>query len=167
MKNILYRLSWSGGDHWRFEMGLSTPDGLSHLFEDGTLFRAGGPSSYATPTPEEAVSAAMERMRLQIDDDERRLRSAEAAVATSRKLMAAVEKERENLVAEGKQLADCRSLVEEFFKGDVDKTRKWFKTMNPLLGQVTPDDMVALHRTEKLLKFIKDQLAENRPESRG
>jgi hypothetical protein len=163
MKKILYKLNWSGGDHWYFRMGLTTPDGLSHMFEDGTLFRAGHPTSYAADTPEEACRAAEARIRATIADEEARLKIAERDLAESRRLVGILEKQRDDLALEAAKLAQCRSLVGAFFKEDLDKTRLWFKAKNPLLGDISPDDMIAMHRTEKLLSFILGQLAENQP----
>lgn len=52
-------------------------------------------------------------------------------------------------------------LVEEFFEGNHAKTTLWFSSPNPLLGGMTPYQMVQLGRGAKLLKFVKQQLAEN------
>jgi uncharacterized protein (DUF2384 family) len=52
------------------------------------------------------------------------------------------------------------SLVAQFFK-DQQKTILWFKTPNPLLGDVTPRDMIRLGRFKKLRQFILDALSEN------
>ena len=57
---------------------------------------------------------------------------------------------------------EADKLVLEFFNGDRDKTDLWFSTENPLLGNVRPAEM-ALWQTDKLLKFIKESLAENKP----
>lgn len=46
------------------------------------------------------------------------------------------------------------NLVATFFGGDVDKTGTWFKTRNPLLGDISPRDMIRLGRFERLRKFI-------------
>jgi hypothetical protein len=52
-------------------------------------------------------------------------------------------------------------LVYDYFKGDLDKTILWFKTDNPMLGGVKPSEMIALNRTDNLLKFVESQLNEN------
>jgi len=36
----------------------------------------------------------------------------------------------------------------------------WFETPNPLLGGITPLDMIKMGRHEKLFKFIDNQIAE-------
>ena len=46
------------------------------------------------------------------------------------------------------------NMVAKFFDGDVDKTVTWFKARNPLLGDVSPRDMIRLGRFERLRKFI-------------
>ena len=54
------------------------------------------------------------------------------------------------------------SMVAEFFK-DEQKTILWFKTPNPLLGDVTPRDMIRIGRFKKLHRFIYNVLSENPP----
>ena len=56
---------------------------------------------------------------------------------------------------------DVRSLIDDFFK-DTGTTERWMRTENPLLGGVSPYQMLKWGRGEKLLTFIKNQLAENR-----
>jgi hypothetical protein len=46
------------------------------------------------------------------------------------------------------------NLVAKFFDGDTDKTVTWFKARNPMLGDVSPRDMIRLGRFERLRKFI-------------
>jgi hypothetical protein len=53
-------------------------------------------------------------------------------------------------------IVECIAEVLSFFKGDVAKTCLWFKTKNPLLGNIKPERMVYMNRHEKLLKFIKN-----------
>ena len=47
--------------------------------------------------------------------------------------------------------------VMKCFGEDINKARGWFNTPNPLLGGVSPLDMIILGRGEKLEKFIKMQ----------
>ena len=54
------------------------------------------------------------------------------------------------------------SLVAQFFK-DEQKTVLWFKTPNPLLGDMTPRDMIRVGRFRKLRRFIQNALSENEP----
>jgi len=63
-------------------------------------------------------------------------------------------------------MREIKLLVMDFFKGDEAKTNLWFKTRNPLLGELVPEDMAAIgvHYVEKLHRFVFSQLAENPPE---
>jgi hypothetical protein len=45
-------------------------------------------------------------------------------------------------------------LVAEYFKGDLEKTALWFKIDNPMLGDVSPREMIRAGRFKKLIKFI-------------
>ncbi len=49
--------------------------------------------------------------------------------------------------------ANICNLVYGFFGSEV-KTALWFKTPNPLLGNVAPRDMIRLGRYKKLLSFV-------------
>ncbi len=57
------------------------------------------------------------------------------------------------------------NLVAGIFDGDADKTALWFKTNNPMLGEVSPRDMIRLGRYDKLRKFIVSALTEQARES--
>ena len=52
------------------------------------------------------------------------------------------------------------NLVAGFFQ-DRDKTLLWFRTENPMLGGLSPRDMIRVGRFKKLLRFIQTALAEN------
>ena len=54
------------------------------------------------------------------------------------------------------QIANICALVAEFFEGDTEKTALWFKTPNPMLGDISPRDMIRYGRYKRLLKFIAD-----------
>jgi hypothetical protein len=54
------------------------------------------------------------------------------------------------------------SLVAQYFK-DEHKTVLWFKTANPLLGNISPRDMIRIGRFKKLSRFIHNALSENEP----
>ena len=60
-----------------------------------------------------------------------------------------------------REWANLFNLVAQFFKGDAVKTALWFKTPNPMLGGISPRDMIRFGRYQKLLKFILNALAEN------
>ena len=60
-----------------------------------------------------------------------------------------------------REWAVALSLVAQYFK-DEHKTVLWFKTMNPLLGNITPRDMIRIGRFKKLYRFILNALEENK-----
>jgi hypothetical protein len=49
--------------------------------------------------------------------------------------------------------ATC-NLVAEIYDGDAVKTRTWFMARNPLLGDVSPRDMICWGRFERLQRFL-------------
>lgn len=54
------------------------------------------------------------------------------------------------------QIANSCALVAEYFEGDIEKTALWFKTPNPMLGDISPRDMIRYGRYKRLMKFIAD-----------
>ena len=58
------------------------------------------------------------------------------------------------------EIASICNSVAGFFNGDAQKTALWFKTPNPLLGDVAPRDMIRLGRYDKLRKFIVNAIIE-------
>lgn len=58
--------------------------------------------------------------------------------------------------------ANICNLVFGFFD-DADKTAFWFKTPNPMLGNVAPRDMIRLGRYKKLLLFVTQALEDRQP----
>ncbi|HVA66111.1 MAG TPA: hypothetical protein VNK24_04205 [Elusimicrobiota bacterium] len=54
------------------------------------------------------------------------------------------------------------NLVAQFFQGDAQKTELWFRLPNPILGNVSPRDMIRFGRYESLRDFIYTSLAENK-----
>lgn len=54
-------------------------------------------------------------------------------------------------------------LVVEFFGGNVKKAELWMNSRNPLLGNITPEFMISVGRSDRLLKFVKNCIAENQP----
>jgi hypothetical protein len=48
---------------------------------------------------------------------------------------------------------------DQFFNDDV-KTKLWFQTPNPMLGNVSPRDMIRLGRYNKLLRFVAQAMEE-------
>lgn len=61
------------------------------------------------------------------------------------------------------QIANICAMVAGYFEGDADKTALWFKTLNPMLGDISPRDMIRFGRYRRLLKFIVETQAENFP----
>lgn len=53
------------------------------------------------------------------------------------------------------KLAGLLGKVAQVFDGDVDKTARWFRAKNPMLGDVSPLDMVRLGRFDRLELFVK------------
>jgi hypothetical protein len=52
------------------------------------------------------------------------------------------------------------AIVAQFFK-DAHKTILWFRTPNPLLGNIPPREMIRVGRFNKLARFISNALSEN------
>ncbi len=52
------------------------------------------------------------------------------------------------------EIASTINLVAKRFDGDPEKTVAWFKARNPLLGDVSPRDMIRLGRYDRLRRFI-------------
>ena len=61
------------------------------------------------------------------------------------------------------EIANICALVAEYFEGDVAKTALWFRTRNPMLGDISPRDMIRFGRYAKLRQFVMDALNENVP----
>lgn len=56
------------------------------------------------------------------------------------------------------QIANCCLLVAEHFKGDPQKVSLWFKAPNPMLGNVSPRDMIRYGGFAKLQRFVSGAL---------
>lgn len=54
-----------------------------------------------------------------------------------------------------------KALVKAHMLWGYDKTHTWYHQPNPLLGGLTPNDMVSQGRQDKLIKWIKSQIDEN------
>jgi hypothetical protein len=59
-----------------------------------------------------------------------------------------------------REWAVALALVAQYFK-DEQKTLLWFKTPNPLLGNIPPREMIRVGRFKKLHRFITNALREN------
>ena len=58
------------------------------------------------------------------------------------------------------EIAVACNMVAEAMGGDADKTSLWFRTKNPMLGDVSPRDMVRLRRFDRLRRFIIGAVAD-------
>lgn len=58
------------------------------------------------------------------------------------------------------EVAHTINMVASLFGGDVNKTVAWFKARNPMLGDISPRDMIRLGRYERLRKFIINAMNE-------
>ena len=58
------------------------------------------------------------------------------------------------------EIGNTINMVAQAFDGDVDKTVSWFRARNPLLGDISPKDMIRLGRYERLRKFIINAMME-------
>jgi hypothetical protein len=67
----------------------------------------------------------------------------------------------EELLERMREWATVLNLVGNFFN-DESKTMLWFQMPNPLLGNMTPREMIRVGRFHKLLKFIQTALDENK-----
>ena len=56
------------------------------------------------------------------------------------------------------EVAAICTLVAEFFAGDVTKCSLWFRTPNPLLGEISPRDMIRLGENKKLRSLVMDAI---------
>jgi hypothetical protein len=54
----------------------------------------------------------------------------------------------------------CEQVV-GFFEGDVNRAALWFRLPNPLLGDLSPRDMIRYGRFARLREFVVEALAEN------
>lgn len=54
------------------------------------------------------------------------------------------------------QIANIVNRVAAIFDGDLIKTGLWFRTPNPLLGEVSPRDMLRMDRYKRLSKFVTE-----------
>lgn len=52
------------------------------------------------------------------------------------------------------EIAVTCNLVAQVFDGDTEKTALWFRTKNPMLGDISPRDMIRLRRFDRLRRYI-------------
>jgi len=61
-------------------------------------------------------------------------------------------------------IANICNLVYQYFQDDV-KTKLWLQTPNPMLGNVSPRDMLRFGRYAKLLRFVTQAMEEGSAEA--
>lgn len=66
-----------------------------------------------------------------------------------------------HLPCEREDVLKAWRLVDEYFKGDGQKTNIWFKAVNPALGNTSPYFMIYCGRIKKLLAFIESAISGN------
>jgi uncharacterized protein (DUF2384 family) len=63
-------------------------------------------------------------------------------------------------------IANICNLVFEFFNDNV-KTKVWLQTPNPMLGNMSPRDMIRFGRFAKLQRFVANAIVEGRTVEEG
>lgn len=58
------------------------------------------------------------------------------------------------------EIANIANMVAGIFEGDGAKTALWFRMKNPMLGDVSPRDMVRLGRYDRLRKFVESAISD-------
>jgi hypothetical protein len=61
-----------------------------------------------------------------------------------------------------KRRNEVLTLLVSHFKSPT-KAQLWMKSRIPLLGGLTPEFMISIGRSDRLLKFVKNCIAENKP----
>ena len=73
----------------------------------------------------------------------------------------------ENVRDRLEEIANTVNWVAKIFDGDTEKTVAWFKARNPLLGDISPRDMIRLGRYERLRKFIINAMMDQHEKAIG
>jgi hypothetical protein len=55
-----------------------------------------------------------------------------------------------------REIANIANLVGEFFNGNPEKVGLWFELPNPMLGNISPRNMIRAGRYKRLLNFVLD-----------
>jgi hypothetical protein len=55
-----------------------------------------------------------------------------------------------------REFANIANLVAEYFNGDPHKVGLWFELANPMLGNISPRNMIRGGRYKRLLNFVLD-----------
>ena len=65
------------------------------------------------------------------------------------------------------EVAALCNAVSQFFHGDARKTALWFQVRNPMLGDISPREMIRIGLHRKLSRFIVDALREGEGPTTG
>ena len=65
------------------------------------------------------------------------------------------------------EFANLCGLVAQFFAGDAAKAALWFRIANPLLGNISPRDMIRYGRYDKLRQFVMNELEQDSGDERS
>jgi hypothetical protein len=65
------------------------------------------------------------------------------------------------------QIASICNLVAQFFDGNAEKTALWFTTKNPMLGDMTPRDMIRFGRYDKLRRFVIGAIVDDQSDQKS
>jgi hypothetical protein len=65
------------------------------------------------------------------------------------------------------QIASICNLVAQFFDGSAEKTTLWFTTKNPMLGDMTPRDMIRFGRYDKLRRFVIGAIVDDQSDQKS
>ena len=60
------------------------------------------------------------------------------------------------------EIANVANRITKVFDGDAKKSALWFRTSNPMLGEISPRDMLRMGRHKRLVKFINESIREPR-----
>lgn len=58
------------------------------------------------------------------------------------------------------EIGNIANMVTSFFNGDAAKAALWFRTKNPMLGDISPRDMVRLGRFDRLRRYVVEAYAD-------
>jgi hypothetical protein len=53
-----------------------------------------------------------------------------------------------------REIANIANLVGEFFAGDEHKVALWFEIANPMLGNISPSNLIRIGKQKRLLTFV-------------
>jgi len=57
------------------------------------------------------------------------------------------------------EIANICEIVANHFRGDIKKTSLWFQIPNPILGTISPRDMIRVGLYRKLLNIVTETIS--------